>query len=461
MSAPVPISDNGLNPRGAGGGNSTTSGGAVIWPRRTTKACASCRRDKIRCDGGRPCGACAKKGYAAAQCTDGCEPCRRARVRCEDGNSKPCRRCLDMKIDCVDGPTISMYQGREPFQGKKGGSVGEDTVNAGGATAGASVQLVQSRIKVDLNSVAGTIQGSSTTSPPSSPTRSVGGRGPRSGERAKLACVSCRRDNKKCDDNRPCSRCIARSEQCIHVNRGPKLVKLRCEGCREENKRCEETRPCKYCVDNQKECVVVPRKGRGHGTRVKAACMSCRRDKIRCNGDRPCAACIKKGCDCVDRACTTCSRDGRSTDCAHRRTASLEMPAQSQTLVPASPPKEVSKPNIQREKDFRFVPSQEDSRWLSYAANNTQTESLTAVVQQPVHQPPTSLIPTGFYYPAYPNPVSHFSSPYSIGPPGGYPQPLPNPAAFFFDVLDPSLGNFQLSQHMSSTSSSRTFLPDD
>lgn len=47
-------------------------------------------------------------------------------------------------------------------------------------------------------------------------------------------------------------------------------MKLRCEGCREENKRCEETRPCRYCVDNDKECIVVPRKGRGHGTRVKA-----------------------------------------------------------------------------------------------------------------------------------------------------------------------------------------------
>ena len=74
----------------------------------------------------------------------------------------------------------------------------------------------------------------------------------------------------KCDDHRPCSRCVARSEECVHVSRGPKLVKLRCEGCREDNKRCEESRPCKYCVENLKECIVVPRKGRGHGTRVKA-----------------------------------------------------------------------------------------------------------------------------------------------------------------------------------------------
>ena len=76
--------------------------------------------------------------------------------------------------------------------------------------------------------------------------------------------------NDQCDDQRPCSRCIARSEECIHVARGPKLVKLRCEGCRADNKRCEDSRPCKFCVEGGKECIAVPRKGRGHGTRVKA-----------------------------------------------------------------------------------------------------------------------------------------------------------------------------------------------
>jgi hypothetical protein len=108
-------------------------------------------------------------------------------------------------------------------------------------------------------------------------------------DRAKLACTNCRRDNKKvgnvfhlshlgrsepsacqCDDQRPCARCVARSEECIHVGRGPKLVKLRCESCRQDNKRCEDARPCKFCVEGQKQCITQPRRGRGHGTRVKA-----------------------------------------------------------------------------------------------------------------------------------------------------------------------------------------------
>ncbi|PPQ67879.1 hypothetical protein CVT25_010318 [Psilocybe cyanescens] len=176
---------------------------ASVWPKRA--------RDKIRCDGARPCGGCAKKGYAAEECTDGCEACRRARVRCEGG--KPCRRCLEMKFECNDTTSIS---GQRPL------------------------------------------------TPP------LSNRASRGGDRAKLACSSCRRDNKKCDDQRPCSRCVVRGEECIHVGRGPKLVKLRCEGCRDTKKRCEDTRPCRYCIESFKQCVIVPRKGRGHGTRVKA-----------------------------------------------------------------------------------------------------------------------------------------------------------------------------------------------
>ena len=80
-----------------------------------------------------------------------------------------------------------------------------------------------------------------------------------------MPCQTC-----QCDDQRPCSRCVSRSEECVHVGRSPKLVKLRCEGCRENGKRCEENRPCRFCVELGKDCVTAPRKGRGHGTRVKA-----------------------------------------------------------------------------------------------------------------------------------------------------------------------------------------------
>ncbi|KIM44683.1 hypothetical protein M413DRAFT_442637 [Hebeloma cylindrosporum] len=144
----------------------------------------------------------------------------------------------------------------------------------------------------------------------------------RVGDRVKLACSSCRRDNKKCDDQRPCSRCIARSQECIQATRVPKLVKLRCEGCRADNRQCEESRPCKPCLESARECITLPRKGRGQGGRVKAACMACRRDKIRCDGDRPCTSCVKKGCPCVERPCQTCLQEGTADgDCNHRRRA--------------------------------------------------------------------------------------------------------------------------------------------
>lgn len=234
----------------------------ATWPKRTAKACTSCRRDKIRCDGARPCAACLKKGYTIDQCTDGCESCRRARARCEGG--KPCLRCRDMHLECAEEQTVPLAR--------------------------------------------------SEAAPPILVLRSSR----RKGERAKLACLSCRRDNKKCEDQRPCSRCVARSEDCVHVVRGPKSVKLRCESCRQENRKCEEARPCQQCIEQGKECVNVQRRSRGHGTRVKKACTNCRRDKVRCEGIRPCANCVKKGYQCTNRICMMCINHGIEGDCPHR-----------------------------------------------------------------------------------------------------------------------------------------------
>ncbi|KAA1470226.1 hypothetical protein DENSPDRAFT_678259 [Dentipellis sp. KUC8613] len=216
---------------------------ALLWPKRAVKACTSCRRDKIRCDDTRPCNGCRRKGFSEAQCIDGCERCRRARVRCEGGT--PCVRCTDLQLECFDDQT--------------------------------------------------------TLHLPKPATAAGRGAPGRPSERAKLACRSCRRDNKKCEDQRPCGRCMARNEECVHVGRGPKLVKVRCQFCREGNRRCEDARPCKFCVERGGECIDPPRKGKGHGTRVKAACVNCRRDKVRCDGTRPCGACDKKGLQCCDR----------------------------------------------------------------------------------------------------------------------------------------------------------------
>lgn len=102
------------------------------------------RRDKIRCDGAdgaRPCSGCAKKGYSAEQCVVGCENCRRARTKCEDG--KPCKRCCNMQLECID--EVSVSPSRQ-----------DSTANANARSARMSAN-----------------------------------------DRAKLACQNCRRDNKK------------------------------------------------------------------------------------------------------------------------------------------------------------------------------------------------------------------------------------------------------------------------
>ncbi len=108
------------------------------------------------------------------RCMSGCAACRRSRELCDGRN--PCRNCDERHLVCEDevSSPVARHEVVPP-----------------------------------------------TMPPPV-----------RTGERAKLACLACRRDNKKCGDQRPCARCISRSEECIHVNRGPKIVKSRCQACR-------------------------------------------------------------------------------------------------------------------------------------------------------------------------------------------------------------------------------------
>lgn len=92
----------------------------VLVSRKEANPC-DLRRNKIRCDGGRPCIrscqvdflswtyllikltymiACLKKGYSPEQCVDGCRNCSRARLPC-DGN-KPCSSCISSRRQCFD-----------------------------------------------------------------------------------------------------------------------------------------------------------------------------------------------------------------------------------------------------------------------------------------------------------------------------------------------------------------------
>jgi hypothetical protein len=75
----------------------------------------------------------------------------------------------------------------------------------------------------------------------------------------------------QCDDQRPCARCVARSEMCVPLPaRARKNTTTRCEGCRKGNFRCDDVRPCPNCVSAGIECVNPARKGPGCGTRVRA-----------------------------------------------------------------------------------------------------------------------------------------------------------------------------------------------
>lgn len=151
----------------------------------------------------RPCSACAKKGFAADQCTDGCEPCRRARVRCEDGNDKPCRRCREMMLNCADGPagpgshsgsantTPALMQTGKPSHRILVGPMRSDDKKNAGYDVGAAQHPLNGANGSFSRATAG-----GSPSPPATSGNNNQGR-TRGSERAKLACVGCRRDNKK------------------------------------------------------------------------------------------------------------------------------------------------------------------------------------------------------------------------------------------------------------------------
>jgi hypothetical protein len=120
-----------------------------------------------------------------------------------------------------------------------------------------------------------------------------------------------------------------------------------------------------------------------------------------------------------------------------------------------------------REREYQFVSSQNDLRWISYHAPSMSPAMAYAqntvahpqeyyydphsgtgqnVQQQQQHQPQHQQQQAPSY--GMQNHLYHHHHHH-------------NSASYFFDIPDPSLENFQLSQHMMSTSSSRTFLPDD
>lgn len=50
------------------------------------------------------------------------------------------------------------------------------------------------------------------------------------------------------------------------------------------------------------------------------------------NRDRPCASCVRKGYECVERACKACLREGKTTDCTHRRVQDNGIPDAGQSI---------------------------------------------------------------------------------------------------------------------------------
>ncbi|EKX36820.1 hypothetical protein GUITHDRAFT_116986 [Guillardia theta CCMP2712] len=169
--------------------------------------------------------------------------------------------------------------------------------------------------------------------------------------RAFAACLRCKLNKVKCDDSRPCTRCLrqgcgqaclaysvqrppqglsmtgARSSASgLQETAGPAMKRRSCEGCRQKKVRCSMERPCSRCGGNLvqacRDCLasVAPTLGawmqmcpeqlevwryscrrlKHRRKHVVRACEACRRSKVGCDEGRPCLRCLRTRRGCRD-----------------------------------------------------------------------------------------------------------------------------------------------------------------
>lgn len=89
---------------------------AKSFSNNPTNACHQCHKDKARCDFGRPCSRCIRKGcgneckervglsrrYTRPPVFRACAACAKSKARCD--HRKPCNRCLQRGIECMPNP---------------------------------------------------------------------------------------------------------------------------------------------------------------------------------------------------------------------------------------------------------------------------------------------------------------------------------------------------------------------
>ncbi|GLB41675.1 hypothetical protein LshimejAT787_1002750 [Lyophyllum shimeji] len=314
------------------------SDSSPAWPRRASRACASCRRDKIRCDGARPCAGCIKKGYSADQCVDGCDPCRRARVRLL---LKILRWHLDLFGLCVPIRPIER--------------------NWHARTVAEITRSVRTNDHVRVVWLVARSVYTSVADPSSS----------------------------SCDVK--------------HVDKIANAVKtlVRAEGMAPELK-------------------------------LRA------RDKIRCDGVRPCASCVRKGLECVERACKSCSREGRAADCTHRKAQAAAMSENSEAAQDKRPD-EYPPPPLP-EKDYTLPQPPQHRLHLPPISH----PPLPVQASHNLYEPPSHMGQIG--------PASHYyyPPPQSMMGPGQPPQPMMQPymqtapndlRRVYYPAIDPNIDN--------------------
>jgi len=262
-----------------------------------------------------------------------CIPCRHVKLKCDE--QKPCRRCVrHWGYIVANSVCVSWREELRPFDADAPDGV------AAGEQADVEGEPGQKQLQMGGRA-------EETASQSEAPAKR---------HQVSRACEPCRRKKLKCEDTRPCSRCVRKGTACtgptlsyevmvedrqrssemlprggdgftieeskflpfneLQLNRRRAQVAQACGPCKRSKVKCDDVRPCSRCV---KEGPAMMRAcsegfgitdslqaqalaGRPVSRRVPSSCERCRRSKLKCDMERPCRNCVSHGdsMKCID-----------------------------------------------------------------------------------------------------------------------------------------------------------------
>lgn len=123
--------------------------------------------------------------------------------------------------------------------------------------------------------------------------------------RTEATCQPCINNHRRCNEEDPCDKCIARGIECYRpAKRTGVPFEEKCGTCVGRRRKCNGEMPCDTCIADNKNC-------KPQGWQEMPKCNSCAGKGLDCDRKWPCARCVKE-----KRACAMTDPDGLWVDIA-------------------------------------------------------------------------------------------------------------------------------------------------